>query len=136
MTTVMSIGEVARRFGLRDSALRYYERHGLLTPPRDGTGQRYYRDEDLRDVAFVLMCRDGGMQLHEIATMMGRGDSSVSWQQLVVDRLAAIEADLARLESARAYLQNALHCTADHPAVECPYAQRELAARVARILDS
>lgn len=137
MSTVrLSIGEVARRFGLRDSALRYYERQQLLSPPRDAAGQRYYRESELRQLTFVLMCRDGGLQLDEIAVMMGRGRRSKHrrWQEIVEDRLEVIEADIARLLQARDYLSNALHCVADHPAVECPYAQQELDDRVNRIL--
>jgi DNA-binding transcriptional MerR regulator len=133
-TIRLTIGEVARRFGLRDSALRYYERHHLLTPPRHA-GQRYYRECDLRDLAFILMCRDGGLQLHEIATLMGRSDSAKRpWQEMVASRIQLIEADIARLQHARDYLRNALRCTADHPAVECPYVQQELADRVTRTL--
>ena len=41
----MSIGEVARRAGLRPSAIRYYEKLGLLAKaPRMG-GRRHYDDE-------------------------------------------------------------------------------------------
>lgn len=136
MNTVrLSIGEVARRFGLRDSALRYYERQHLLSPPRDAAGQRYYRQSELRQLAFLLMCRDGGLQLDEIAIMMGRdGASQRRWQEIVEDRLEAIEADIARLQHARDYLTNALHCVANHPAVDCPYVQQELDHRVTRIL--
>lgn len=131
----LSIGEVARRFGLQDSTLRYYERRGLLRPPRNATGQRCYRDAELRDLAFVLMCRDGGLRLEEIATMMGRSDSTgPPWQQLVADRVEAIEAEITRLQRARDYLHNALRCRASHPAVECPYVQQELTDRVARSL--
>lgn len=128
----LTIGEVAHRFGVRDSALRFYERHHLLTPPRDQVGQRYYRERDLRDLAFVLMCRDGGLQLDEIATLMGRTDPTRAWQELVAHRVEAIEADIARLQRARDYLRNALRCTAEHPAVECPYVHQELTDRVAR----
>lgn len=131
----LTIGQVARRFGLRDSALRYYERGGLLSPSRGGSGQRYYRQSDLRDLAFVLMCRDGGLQLDEIAVMMGRRRTEERrWQEIVSDRIEVIEAEIERMRSARDYLRNALNCTADHPAVECPYVQRELNNRVTRAL--
>lgn len=132
-TLQLLIGEVARRFGIRESTLRYYERHRLLRPPRNAAGQRCYRGAELRDLAFVLMCRDAGLRLDEIATMMGRGDTAGRpWQQLVADRVEAIEADIAQLQHARDYLRNALHCQADHPAVECPYVQQELTDRIAR----
>ncbi|WP_285486544.1 MerR family DNA-binding protein [Amycolatopsis taiwanensis] len=108
----------------------------MPTPPRDRAGQRSYRNSDLRDLAFILMCRDGGLRLDEIAALMGRATSPSPhrWQDIVADRLTAIEADLARLREAHDYLSNALRCQAEHPAVECPYVQRELDDRVAGML--
>lgn len=83
----------------------------------------------------VCQGRDGGLRLDEIAAMMGRRETSGrSWQQLVADRVEAIEADIERLNRARDYLRNALRCRADHPAVECPYVRQELTDRVARSL--
>lgn len=57
-----SIGQVAERFGLRKGALRFYEKLGLLAPPRTGGGRRGYRPEDLRQLAFVQLCQDGGLR--------------------------------------------------------------------------
>ena len=49
----MTIGEVARRAGLRPSAVRYYERIGLLpSPPRIG-GQRRYESGVLQRLAVI-----------------------------------------------------------------------------------
>jgi MerR family redox-sensitive transcriptional activator SoxR len=46
----MKIGELARRAGLNASAIRYYERLGLLTAPYRSGGQRRYPDETLNRV--------------------------------------------------------------------------------------
>jgi MerR family transcriptional regulator, redox-sensitive transcriptional activator SoxR len=46
----MSIGEVARRPGVRPSALRYYESIGVLPTPQRENGRRRYDGEVLRDV--------------------------------------------------------------------------------------
>jgi hypothetical protein len=45
---VMKIGELARRGGLNPSAIRYYERRGLLASPYRTSGQRRYPDEACR----------------------------------------------------------------------------------------
>ncbi|MDN5854940.1 MAG: MerR family transcriptional regulator [Actinomycetia bacterium] len=128
----LHVGEVARRFGLRDSALRFYERRGLLHPPRDTKGKRRYREKDLRDLAFLLMCRNGGLQLDEVSVLMGHDSAdSGRWQDIVEERIVRIDAEMARLQAARHFLDQARQCTSEHPAVECPYAQPILDRMVA-----
>lgn len=104
--------------------MRYYERRGLLRPPRSASGQRTYRDEDLRALAFLLMCRDGGLQLDEIAVLIGHpAPDGHRWQDIVQDCIAVVDEESARMQAAREYLNNAVRCPSDHPAVDCPYAQ-------------
>lgn len=45
-----TIGEVARRAGVRPSTLRYYERIGVLPSPERSNGRRRYDGEVLREV--------------------------------------------------------------------------------------
>ena len=52
----MTIGEVAKRSGLQTSAIRYYERAGLLPKPARLGGQRRYDRSILRALA-VLRAR-------------------------------------------------------------------------------
>jgi len=44
----VKIGEAARRLGLPESTLRFYEQQGLLTPARSGGGTRLYHPRHLR----------------------------------------------------------------------------------------
>ncbi|HYM70543.1 MAG TPA: MerR family DNA-binding transcriptional regulator, partial [bacterium] len=44
MTAHLTIGEVAKRVGLRPSAVRYYERIGILPEPARQSGRRRYDD--------------------------------------------------------------------------------------------
>ena len=49
----MTIGEMARRTGLTESKLRYYEKKGLIHVARDGGGRRSYDEGDVEWVAFL-----------------------------------------------------------------------------------
>ncbi|GAA0901130.1 MerR family transcriptional regulator [Virgisporangium aurantiacum] len=51
----VTIGELAHRFGLATHVLRHWETMGLLTPDRDGAGQRRYGRADLTRVALILI---------------------------------------------------------------------------------
>ena len=51
----MTVGEFARRAGLRASAVRYYERLGLLPPPPRRNGRRVYGPEAFAHLAVVRL---------------------------------------------------------------------------------
>ncbi|MGH3582324.1 MAG: MerR family transcriptional regulator, partial [Mycobacterium sp.] len=67
----IGIGAAARRFGLAESALRYWERRGLLHPVQLGSGWRRYGPEELHRIGLIQMWRETGMMsLDEIATIL------------------------------------------------------------------
>jgi MerR family redox-sensitive transcriptional activator SoxR len=69
-TDLLPIGEMARRAGLATSALRYYERQGLISAVRTSGGQRRYRRNMLRRLAFIRAAQNVGLSLEEIRTAL------------------------------------------------------------------
>ncbi|KWW97430.1 hypothetical protein TH66_17375 [Carbonactinospora thermoautotrophica] len=131
-----SIGEVARRIGVRPSAIRYYEERGLLAPARRVGGKRRYGIAELRRLAFIRMLQSVGLRLDEIAVVLGgRDPRGRGWRDVVEERVAALEERIAEAERAKAFLSSALRCRADHPAVSCPYVRRILDERIAELND-
>lgn len=128
--TLLTIGEVARRAGVPTSTVRFYERRGLLAPDARRSGQRRYRVGTLRRLVFVGMLQDAGLSLEEIAGVLDAG-SVAEWKAIARRRLAALDAELARLQRARAYLDGALLCRYDHPATECRIMGSEIDRRLA-----
>ena len=55
------IGELSRRTGLASSALRYYERVGLLAPAGRANGRRYYGPASTERIALIRLCQDAGL---------------------------------------------------------------------------
>ncbi|TDB71473.1 redox-sensitive transcriptional activator SoxR [Micromonospora sp. KC721] len=62
----LTIGQLAARSGVAPSALRYYERLGLIRAERTGGNQRRYARTELRRVAFVRISQQVGIPLEEI----------------------------------------------------------------------
>ena len=62
----LSISEVARRVGLKPSAIRYYEQIGLLPPAQRMSGQRRYDSTVLYRLAVVQRARQLGFTLDDI----------------------------------------------------------------------
>jgi len=64
---MFTIGEVARRVGVRSSTVRYYERRGILPPAvRHKNGYRSYNDKSIKLLLFTTRARSLGMTLKEI----------------------------------------------------------------------
>jgi DNA-binding transcriptional MerR regulator len=125
---MLTVGQVAKRLGLRVSAVHFYERRGLLPPVPRVRGQRRYSEAHLRRLTFLAICQHAGLSLDDIAVML-TAEPDV-WHCMVRDRIVQIEADLVRLEDARQTLAGSLRCPADHPADQCPYVQSAIDARL------
>lgn len=62
----MRIGELARRTGVSQRALRYYEEHGLLSPDRLPSGYRVYSEEDVASVLRIRALLAAGLSVAQI----------------------------------------------------------------------
>ncbi|MDY7100128.1 MAG: MerR family transcriptional regulator [Actinomycetota bacterium] len=129
MDELLTIGELADRVGIAVSAVRYYERRGLLPADERRSGQRRYREGSLRRLVFIRMMQDAGMSLDDIAVVLEAGDNQ-AWKAVAQARLEALDEEIATLEHARGALQLALLCRFDHPLTECAVMADEIDRRL------
>jgi len=128
---LLTIGELARRAGVATSALRYYEELGLLPAPVRVSGQRRYPESAVRLVGMILLLRDAGFSLAEEKALMGsRAGELDGWRQLAQRKLAELDEQIAKAQTAREAIKHALRCPHED-IVECPNFTRVLAARLA-----
>ncbi len=55
-------------------ALRYYEKEGLIAVPRDAHGTRVFDEESISSARFIATCRQTGMSLADIRTILSNPD--------------------------------------------------------------
>ena len=67
---LVPIGELARRTGVAPSALRYYERIGVLSPADRAGQRRQYQKSSAERVARTRLCQDAGFTLAEIGRLL------------------------------------------------------------------
>jgi MerR family redox-sensitive transcriptional activator SoxR len=127
---LLTIGEVARRAGVPTSTVRFYERRGLLDADARRSRQRRYRVESLRRLVFIGMLQDAGLSLEDIGGVLGAAHVA-DWKAIARRRLAVLDAEIARLQLAREYLEGALLCRYDHPATDCWIMGQEIDRRLA-----
>jgi len=96
------IGEFAKLVGLSTYTLRYYEDQGLVKSQRDENGVRYYTDEDIRWVGFILHLKGTGMRLNDLkryVKLRAKGDATIPERRAMLQKTKDdAEADIAELQ--------------------------------------
>ena len=68
---LLTVSEVANRSGFAPSAIRFYEKEGLIQASRTAGGQRRFERNMLRRLAFIRAARNVGLTLEEVAAALG-----------------------------------------------------------------
>jgi len=114
--TVLTIGEVARRAGVNASAIRYYERIGVLPAPERLSGQRRYAPEIVRRLEAIDVAKRAGFTLDETRALLaadGHRSAHAELQELAARKLPEIDALIAQAERMRGWLVAAQRCTCE-----------------------
>ncbi len=117
MTTsnTLAVGEVAARSGLAASAVRYYEREGLIAATRTGGGQRRFGRDVLRRLAFLRAAQNIGLSLDEVREALaqlpgGRAPTRADWTRLSRGWRARLDEQIEALVALRDGLDSCIGC--------------------------
>lgn len=115
MNNFLSVGEVADRSGFAPSAVRFYERRGLIYAQRTPGNQRQFRRDVLRRLAFIRIAQRVGLSLDEIAAALGelpfdRAPSTKDWQHLTKGWRERIDERIVLLDALRDGLTTCIGC--------------------------
>ncbi|MEV6598895.1 redox-sensitive transcriptional activator SoxR [Actinoplanes sp. NPDC051346] len=112
---LLTIGDMAARSGVAPSALRYYEREGLIRSTRTGGNQRRYERHELRRVAFIKIAQQVGVSLEEIrgalaALPENRTPTKADWARLSARWRRKLEDRIAVMQRLRDELTGCIGC--------------------------
>lgn len=115
MANELTIGEVAARSGVAASALRFYERRGLIAAARTDGNQRRYDRSVLRRIAFIQAGRAAGITLTEIGSALEglpahRTPSRRDWERLSKRWRDDLDARIETLQALRDRLSTCIGC--------------------------
>jgi MerR family redox-sensitive transcriptional activator SoxR len=113
--SVLTVMSVAQRSGFAPSALRYYERLGLISARRTSGGQRRYERTVLRRLAFIRAARNIGLSLEELAEALatlpdGRSPTKADWARLSRGWRERLDDQIAGLQALRNGLESCIGC--------------------------
>lgn len=114
-TEDLTVSDVAARSGFTPSALRFYEREGLIQATRTSGNQRRYQRGVLRRLAFIRAARNVGLSLEEVAAALetlpdSRTPTKADWARLSRSWRARLDAQIAALEKLRDGLDSCIGC--------------------------
>ena len=112
---LLTVGEVAARSGVAPSALRFYEREGLIEATRSAGGQRRYERHVLRRLAFIRAARHIGLSLEEVRQALaslpgGRTPTVADWTKVSRAWRARLDEEIAALQALRDGLSECIGC--------------------------
>jgi MerR family transcriptional regulator, mercuric resistance operon regulatory protein len=119
-----TISRLAERTGTSPDTLRYYERIGILPAPvRSPAGYRLYDDGAVSRLRFIKGSQRLGLRLEEIGELLAVCDSGLCpcgrSRELLDERLALVEAEMAVLASLRDEIRTVLDRPMDDAGAEC-----------------
>ena len=114
-TDALTVSQVAERSGFAASALRYYEREGLVEATRTTGGQRRYQRSVLRRLAFIRAASNVGLSLEEIRAELaglpaGRTPTKSDWHRISAHWRTRLDEQLQALEALRDKLDSCIGC--------------------------
>ena len=115
MSRELTIGELSSRSGVSASALRFYEREGLIESRRTDGNQRRYPSVMLRRVALVQAGKAAGIPLERLRGALdtlpnGKSPTKRDWERLSRSWAAEVDARIAMLQAIRTRLTTCIGC--------------------------
>ena len=115
MNETLTIGQLAQRFGLNTSAIRYYEASGVLPEPSRVSGQRRYGPDAVRRLEVLDVAKRAGFSLGEARVLMESAEAGTpafeALRALAAHKLPEVEALIERAQAMRAWLLTATDCS-------------------------
>lgn len=111
----LSVGEVAQRSGFAPSAVRYYEREGLIGAERSSGGQRRFDRSVLRRLAFISAARHVGLSLDEVRAALdqlprSRTPTAADWTRISKLWRERLNSEIGALIALRDGLDSCIGC--------------------------
>ncbi|WP_068545221.1 redox-sensitive transcriptional activator SoxR [Thalassotalea crassostreae] len=111
----LSVGYVAKRCGIKVSALHFYEQKGLIRSWRNQGNQRRYKRDVLRRISVIKAAQKMGISLGEVKTVFeqlpnNRTPNKNDWGNLAKIWQETLEQRIRYLENLRDSLTGCIGC--------------------------
>ena len=111
MSDEITIGQLSERSGVPITTLRYYEKRGLIDPPRRVGGQRRFGPQVEMRLMVIKFCQSAGLTLDEILRVLNdRSPTREATREIAERRITAIDQQIVELQVAKLMMRSATKC--------------------------
>jgi len=125
----MTIGQVARKTGVAQSAIRYYEASGLLPRPSRKNGARQYDDDIIDQLKILRFLRRAGITIRGLATISSQQRGTEVrrevWLGVIRQRIADLDALMIEAQETKRRLEETIACECAGDPRICPILQAD-----------
>jgi MerR family redox-sensitive transcriptional activator SoxR len=125
----MTIGQVARRAGVTQSSIRYYEAAGLLPRPSRRNGLRVYDDDAVDRLKILRFFRRAGITIRSLTTMTSQQHGSSVRREVVLGvlqrRIADLDALMIEAKAMKQRLEESIACRCEGVTAKCSIIQAD-----------
>lgn len=126
---MLTIGQLAQRFGLATHVLRHWEAMGLLIPETRVNGRRRYTEEHAVRIAMILHAKSAGLSLGQVRDVLDAPDRAAR-KDLLSDHHADLERRIRAIQQSKQMIEHVLQCDAED-ITQCPRFQQIVTAGTA-----
>jgi len=124
---MIRIGELAHQSQVSRDTLRFYEKHGLITPSaRTNAGYRLYAESDIKRIGFIVSAKKVGFTLNEIQQLLQLEvtkdiKSCQDVKEFVDHKIQLVNQQLVETRRIKKSLETLSEacCGGDEPATQC-----------------
>nr|CEL13067.1 Transcriptional regulator, MerR family [Kibdelosporangium sp. MJ126-NF4]CTQ98754.1 Transcriptional regulator, MerR family [Kibdelosporangium sp. MJ126-NF4] len=131
----LDIGELAELAKMQTSALRFYERQGLLTPAGRSGGRRIFDEHGLLQLATIDFWQEAGFAIKEIAELLNESSATMAdAKRVAAARVVELDQFIEQMVHVKDLLSHILSC--EHSRLsDCPDYHEHLQTRADEIMD-
>ena len=94
---MITITQLAKKFGISRATILYYEKKGLLKPrSRSENGYRWYGNDEAKTLETILAYRSFGLSVEKLSDLIKRKDEVVQ-ERILRDQFNALEREIITL---------------------------------------
>jgi DNA-binding transcriptional MerR regulator len=120
----MTIGQVARRAGVSQSAIRYYESAGLLPRASRKHGARQYDDDAVDQLKILRFMRRAGITIRGLASITSQQVGTKVRREVLLGvlqrRIADLDALMIEAQETKRRLEDTIACECNGDPKRCP----------------
>ncbi|RKG36264.1 MerR family transcriptional regulator [Acinetobacter guerrae] len=121
----ITISQLVSETGINSSAIRYYEKEGLIHSIGRKGLQRVFSIQVMEQLALIMLAKQAGFSIAEIETMLQKSQSPIDKTKLK-QRASQIDQQIKEMQILSKMLHHVAHCSFEN-SLDCPKFQRILA---------